>query len=134
MTAAGATATRRTRRPGVSAGGSPGRRRRAARRWIQDAVQGEVKVSRDAVLDDMILLRADGTPTYMLAVVVNNHDMDVTQIIRGDDHLTNNVPPTDGDLLDAMGWDAPGFAHIPLILGSDGAKLSKRHGALGVQE
>jgi len=96
---------------------------------IQDAVQGEVKVE-NAVLDDMILLRADGTPTYMLAVVVDDHDMDVTHVIRGDDHLNNAFRQL--QLIRAMGWPEPVYAHIPLIHGPDGAKLSKRHGALGV--
>jgi glutamyl-tRNA synthetase len=96
---------------------------------IQDAVQGEVKVE-NAVLDDMILLRADGTPTYMLAVVVDDHDMDVTHVIRGDDHLNNAFRQL--QIIRAMGWPEPVYAHIPLIHGPDGAKLSKRHGALGV--
>ena len=78
----------------------------------------------------MVLLRSDGTPTYMLAVVVDDHDMGVTQIIRGDDHLTNAARQT--QIYDALGWSVPGMAHIPLIHGPDGAKLSKRHGALGV--
>jgi glutamyl-tRNA synthetase len=96
---------------------------------IEDAVQGRV-VFPNKDLDDFILLRSDGTPTYMLAVVVDDHDMGVTQIIRGDDHLTNAARQT--HIYDAMGWTAPAFAHIPLIHGPDGAKLSKRHGALGV--
>jgi glutamyl-tRNA synthetase len=96
---------------------------------IQDAVQGEVKVE-NAQLDDMILLRADGTPTYMLAVVVDDHDMDVTHVIRGDDHLNNAFRQL--QIIRAMGWPEPVYAHIPLIHGPDGAKLSKRHGALGV--
>ncbi len=96
---------------------------------IQDAVQGEVKVE-NAQLDDMILLRADGTPTYMLAVVVDDQDMDVTHVIRGDDHLNNAFRQL--QLIRAMGWREPVYAHIPLIHGPDGAKLSKRHGALGV--
>ncbi len=96
---------------------------------IQDAVQGEVKVE-NAQLDDMILLRADGTPTYMLAVVVDDHDMGVTHVIRGDDHLNNAFRQL--QIIRAMGWPEPVYAHIPLIHGSDGAKLSKRHGALGV--
>ncbi|MDH5747847.1 MAG: glutamate--tRNA ligase [Rhodospirillales bacterium] len=97
---------------------------------INDLVQGEVTVA-NTQLDDMILLRADGTPTYMLAVVVDDHDMGVTHVIRGDDHLTNAFRQT--QLYKAMGWDIPEFAHIPLIHGADGAKLSKRHGALGVE-
>ena len=81
-------------------------------------------------LDDLVLLRSDGTPTYMLAVVVDDHDMGVTHIIRGDDHLTNAARQK--QIYDAMGWEVPIMAHIPLIHGPDGAKLSKRHGALGV--
>lgn len=96
---------------------------------IADLVQGSVTVGNEQ-LDDMILLRADGTPTYMLSVVVDDHDMGVTHIIRGDDHLTNAFRQT--QLYAALGWQAPLFAHIPLIHGADGAKLSKRHGALGV--
>jgi len=95
---------------------------------IDDGVQGRV-VFQNRDLDDFILLRSDGTPTYMLAVVVDDHDMGVTQIIRGDDHLTNAARQT--HIYEAMGWQAPAFAHIPLIHGADGAKLSKRHGALG---
>ena len=97
---------------------------------IDDLVQGEVKVANEQ-LDDMILMRADGTPTYMLAVVVDDHDMGVTHVIRGDDHLTNAFRHY--QLYTALGWDVPVFAHIPLIHGPDGAKLSKRHGALGVE-
>jgi glutamyl-tRNA synthetase len=96
---------------------------------IQDAVQGEVTVE-NAQLDDMILLRADGTPTYMLAVVVDDQDMGVTHVIRGDDHLNNAFRQL--QIIKAMGWPEPVYAHIPLIHGPDGAKLSKRHGALGV--
>lgn len=96
---------------------------------ITDAVQGSVTVANDQ-LDDMVLLRADGTPTYMLAVVVDDHDMAVTHVIRGDDHLTNAFRQF--QLYKALGWQAPVFAHVPLIHGSDGAKMSKRHGALGV--
>ena len=96
---------------------------------IQDAVQGEVKVE-NAQLDDMILLRADGTPTYMLAVVVDDYDMGVTHVIRGDDHLNNAFRQL--QIIHAMGWPEPAYAHLPMILGPDGAKLSKRHGALGV--
>jgi glutamyl-tRNA synthetase len=97
---------------------------------IDDMVQGTVRVA-NSQLDDMILLRADGTPTYMLSVVVDDHDMGITHIIRGDDHLTNAFRQT--HLYQAMGWSVPQFAHIPLIHGADGAKLSKRHGALGVE-
>ncbi len=97
---------------------------------IHDRVQGDVTFqNRD--LDDLVLLRSDGTPTYMLSVVVDDHDMDVTHIIRGDDHLTNAARQK--QIYDALGWTAPIFAHIPLIHGPDGAKLSKRHGALGVE-
>ncbi|MFT4620279.1 MAG: glutamyl-tRNA synthetase [Sulfitobacter sp.] len=97
----------------------------------KDAVQGDVKVRNDQ-LDDMVLLRGDGTPTYMLAVVVDDHDMGVTHVIRGDDHLNNAARQT--QIYIAMGWDLPIFAHIPLIHGEDGKKLSKRHGAVGVEE
>ncbi len=96
---------------------------------IMDQVQGEVRVANEQ-LDDYVILRGDGTPTYMLSVVVDDHDMGVTNVIRGDDHLTNAFRQK--ALYDAMGWDVPTFAHIPLIHGPDGAKLSKRHGALGV--
>ena len=97
---------------------------------IEDLVQGKVTVA-NRELDDMVLLRADGTPTYMLAVVVDDHDMGVTHAIRGDDHLNNAF--RQAQLYFAMGWELPLFAHIPLIHGSDGKKLSKRHGALGVE-
>ena len=102
---------------------------------IKDEVQGSVSV-RNEELDDYIILRADGTPTYMLAVVVDDHDMGVTHVIRGDDHLNNafrQLPIYSA--MDAIegGWPEPTYAHIPLIHGSDGAKLSKRHGALGVE-
>jgi len=97
---------------------------------IEDRVQGPVTV-RNAELDDMVLLRSDGTPTYMLAVVVDDHDMGVTHIIRGDDHLNNAFRQL--ALIKAMGWPEPVYAHVPLIHGQDGAKLSKRHGALGVE-
>jgi len=97
---------------------------------VDDAVQGRVTwANRD--LDDLVLLRSDGTPTYMLAVVVDDHDMGVTQIIRGDDHLTNAARQS--QIFAALGWEIPRMAHIPLIHGADGAKLSKRHGALGVE-
>ncbi|USG59603.1 glutamate--tRNA ligase [Sneathiella marina] len=97
---------------------------------VEDAVQGPVTFS-NSQLDDMILLRADGTPTYMLSVVVDDYDMGVTDIIRGDDHLTNAARQQ--QLIEAIGWRIPKVAHIPLIHGADGAKLSKRHGALGVE-
>jgi glutamyl-tRNA synthetase len=96
---------------------------------IDDKVQGPVTVA-NAELDDMVLLRSDGTPTYMLAVVVDDHDMGVTHVIRGDDHLNNAFRQL--ALIRAMQWQEPIYAHIPLIHGADGAKLSKRHGALGV--
>ena len=96
---------------------------------IDDQVQGRVTVA-NAELDDFVLLRSDGTPTYMLAVVVDDHDMGVTHVIRGDDHLNNAFRQL--VIIAAMGWPVPVYAHVPLIHGSDGAKLSKRHGALGV--
>ena len=98
---------------------------------IQDAVQGDVTIGNDQ-MDDMVLLRSDGTPVYMLAVVVDDHDMGVTHIIRGDDHLTNAFRQK--MIYDAMGWDVPVMAHVPLIFGPDGKKLSKRHGATGAAE
>ncbi len=98
---------------------------------IADVVQGDVTI-RNSELDDMVLLRSDGTPTYMLAVVVDDHDMGVTHVIRGDDHL-NNAARQMG-IYSAMGWPLPVYAHIPLIFGPDGKKLSKRHGATGVAE
>jgi glutamyl-tRNA synthetase len=97
---------------------------------VADKVQGEVRFPNKD-LDDFIILRSDGNPTYMHAVVVDDHDMGVTHIIRGDDHLTNAARQT--IIYEAMGWDVPVMAHIPLIHGADGAKLSKRHGALGVE-
>ncbi|MEO1399115.1 MAG: glutamate--tRNA ligase, partial [Pseudomonadota bacterium] len=97
---------------------------------IDDAVQGVVKFPNKD-LDDLVLLRSDGSPTYMLAVVVDDHDMGVTDIIRGDDHLTNAARQT--VIYQALGWEVPNMAHIPLIHGADGAKLSKRHGALGAE-
>lgn len=98
---------------------------------IEDAVQGRVTV-QNAQLDDMIILRSDGTPTYMHAVVVDDHDMGVTHVVRGDDHLNNAFRQK--VIFEAMGWNVPVFAHVPLIHGPDGAKLSKRHGAQGAQE
>ncbi|MCB1452212.1 MAG: glutamate--tRNA ligase [Rhizobiaceae bacterium] len=97
---------------------------------VRDQVQGEVRFPNKD-LDDFIILRSDGNPTYMHAVVVDDHDMGVTHIIRGDDHLTNAARQQ--IIYDAMGWDIPVMAHVPLIHGPDGAKLSKRHGALGVE-
>ena len=96
---------------------------------IEDKVQGRV-VWQNTDLDDLVLLRSDGTPTYMLAVVVDDHDMGITHVIRGDDHLTNAARQK--HIYDALGWRVPDMAHIPLIHGPDGSKLSKRHGALGV--
>jgi len=98
---------------------------------IEDRVQGRVAV-RNEELDDFVLLRSDGSPTYMLAVVVDDHDMGVTHIVRGDDHLNNAFRQL--AIIRAMGWPEPVYAHVPLIHGADGAKLSKRHGALGVHD
>jgi len=97
---------------------------------IEDRVQGRV-VFANKDLDDLILLRSDGSPTYMLSVVVDDHDMGITHVIRGDDHLTNAARQT--QIFKALGWEPPIYAHVPLIHGSDGAKLSKRHGALGAE-
>src|SRR5262249_37585166 len=97
---------------------------------VQDLVQGEVRIANQQ-LDDMVLLRGDGTPTYMLSVVVDDHDMAITHVIRGDDHLTNTFRQL--QLYRAMAWSEPAFAHVPMILGPDGTKLSKRHGALGIE-
>jgi glutamyl-tRNA synthetase len=116
------------------AGISPAIRLRAPREGetiLRDLVQGEVRVN-NAELDDMIILRSDGTPTYLHAVVVDDHDMGITHVIRGDDHLTNTFRQI--QIYQAMGWDLPEFAHIPLIHGADGAKLSKRHGAVSILE
>lgn len=98
---------------------------------VHDKVQGDVRFSND-VLDDFVLLRSDGTPTYMLSVVVDDYDMGVTHIIRGDDHLTNAARQR--QIIDAMNWPVPTYAHLPLLHGEDGQKLSKRHGALGIHE
>ena len=98
---------------------------------IDDVVQGRVEV-QNSEIDDFVLLRADGSPTYMLAVCVDDHDMGVTHVIRGDDHLNNAF--RQAQIYQAAGWDLPAFGHIPLIHGADGAKLSKRHGAVGVEE
>ncbi|MBI1239568.1 MAG: glutamate--tRNA ligase [Alphaproteobacteria bacterium] len=98
---------------------------------IADQVQGDVRFA-NAVLDDFVLLRSDGTPTYMLSVVVDDHDMGITHVIRGDDHLTNAARQR--QIIDAMGWPVPVYAHLPMLHGEDGAKLSKRHGALGIHE
>jgi glutamyl-tRNA synthetase len=98
---------------------------------LHDLVQGEVRVG-NAELDDMIVLRSDGSPTYLHAVVCDDHDMAISHVIRGDDHLTNTFRQI--QVFEAMGWERPAFAHIPLIHGADGAKLSKRHGAVSVLE
>ena len=123
----------RDRAPGPEQEGQPFvvrlRAERDGETTIHDRVQGAVTV-RNAELDDMVLLRSDGTPTYMLAVVVDDRDMGVTHVIRGDDHLNNAFRQL--GIVRAMGWPEPVYAHIPLIHGADGAKLSKRHGALGV--
>ncbi len=104
---------------------------RDGRTVIPDQVQGDIAIGNDQ-LDDMVLLRADGSPVYMLAVAVDDHDMGVTHVIRGDDHLNNAARQM--MIYEAMGWPLPVYAHIPLIHGPDGKKLSKRHGALGVDE
>ena len=98
---------------------------------LHDIVQGTVTVSNNQ-LDDMVLVRSDDTPTFMLSVVVDDHDMDITHVVRGDDHLTNTFRQM--QIYKAFGWNIPNFGHIPLIHGPDGAKLSKRHGALGIEE
>ncbi|MDR3031370.1 MAG: glutamate--tRNA ligase, partial [Holosporales bacterium] len=98
---------------------------------VNDMVQGEVSVD-NSQLDDLVLLRSDGTPTYMLSVVVDDHDMKITHVIRGDDHLTNTFRQI--QIYKAFGWDIPKFGHIPLIYGPDGTKLSKRHGAVSAQD
>ncbi len=104
---------------------------RAGETVVEDLVQGTVRVA-NAELDDMIILRSDGTPTYLHAVVVDDHDSGVSHVIRGDDHLTNTFRQI--QIYDALGWNRPEFAHLPLIHGPDGAKLSKRHGAVSVLE
>jgi glutamyl-tRNA synthetase len=125
----------RDREPGPEQAGKPYAIRIKAPREgetvVQDLVQGEVRVA-NSELDDMIILRSDGTPTYLHAVVVDDHDMAITHVIRGDDHLTNTFRQC--VVYDAMGWRRPHFAHIPLIHGADGTKLSKRHGAVSVLE
>ncbi|MDE2516270.1 MAG: glutamate--tRNA ligase [Rhodospirillales bacterium] len=116
------------------AGIAPAIRLRAPREGetvVEDLVQGRVRVA-NAELDDMIILRSDGSPTYLHAVVVDDHDMGISHVIRGDDHLTNTFRQV--QVYQAMGWEVPAFAHIPLIHGADGAKLSKRHGAVSVLE
>jgi glutamyl-tRNA synthetase len=125
--------TWRDRDPAEAPPGVPGAIRLKAPREgetvVEDLVQGTVRVA-NAELDDMIILRSDGRPTYLHAVVVDDHDMGITHVIRGDDHLTNTFRQC--QVYDAMGWMRPAFAHIPLIHGQDGAKLSKRHGAVSV--
>jgi glutamyl-tRNA synthetase len=125
----------RDREPGPGEAGRPFAIRLKAPREgetvVEDLVQGAVRVA-NSELDDMIILRSDGTPTYLHAVVVDDHDMGITHVIRGDDHLTNTFRQC--QVYDAMGWHRPRFAHIPLIHGADGAKLSKRHGAVSVLE
>ena len=96
---------------------------------IRDSVKGEVSIS-NSELDDLIILRSDGTPTYNLTVVVDDHDMQIDCVIRGDDHINNT--PKQINLYEAMGWNVPKFGHVPMILGSDGSRLSKRHGALNL--
>jgi glutamyl-tRNA synthetase len=119
---------------GAPKGVAPAIRLRAPREGstvVDDLVQGRVEVA-NTELDDMIILRSDGTPTYLHAVVVDDHDMEITHVIRGDDHLTNTF--RQAQVYDLMGWSRPAFAHVPLIHGADGAKLSKRHGATSVFE
>ncbi len=103
----------------------------AGETMVDDLVQGSVRVA-NSELDDMIILRSDGTPTYLHAVVVDDHDMAITHVIRGDDHMTNTFRQL--QIYQGMGWDLPRFAHLPMIHGVDGAKLSKRHGAVSVLE
>lgn len=125
----------RDRDPAEAPAGAPFvirlRAQQAGETIVHDKVQGDVRFANDQ-LDDMILLRSDGTPTYMLAVVVDDHDMGVTHVIRGADHLNNAARQL--QIIQAMGWPIPVYAHVPLIHGPDGAKLSKRHGALAVDE
>ncbi len=124
----------RDREPGLAERGKPFAVRIKAQTEgetvIHDVVQGEVKTA-NSQLDDMVLLRSDGTPTYMLAVVVDDHDMGVTHVLRGADHLNN--APRQLQIIEALGWPVPVYGHVPLIHGADGAKLSKRHGALAVE-
>ena len=98
---------------------------------IDDIIQGRIKVANEE-MDDFIILRSDGTPTYMLSVVVDDHDMNVTHVVRGHDHLTNTF--RQNIIYEAMKWEKPITAHMPLIHGSDGSKMSKRHGAIDVEE
>ena len=124
----------RDRTPGAEEDGKPFvvrlRAPQTGETVVHDLIQGDVTFANEN-LDDMILLRSDGTPTYMLAVVVDDHDMGVTHVIRGDDHLNNAARQL--QIIQAMGWPEPVYGHLPLIHGPDGAKLSKRHGALSVE-
>jgi len=124
----------RDRDPGEAPAGAPYvirlRAPQTGETIVHDVVQGDVRFGNEQ-LDDMVLLRSDGTPTYMLAVVVDDFDMDVTHVIRGDDHLNNAARQL--QIIHAMGWPEPVYGHLPLIHGPDGAKLSKRHGALAVE-
>ncbi len=124
----------RDRDPGPEQSGKPFVVRLKARSegetLVHDVIQGDVRFANDQ-LDDMILLRSDGSPTYMLAVVVDDFDMGITHVIRGDDHLNNAARQL--QIIEAMGWPIPIYGHLPLIHGHDGAKLSKRHGALAVE-
>jgi glutamyl-tRNA synthetase len=124
----------RDRDPGEAPAGAPFvirlRAPQTGETIVQDVVQGDVRFANDQ-LDDMVLLRSDGTPTYMLAVVVDDYDMGVTHVIRGDDHLNNAARQL--QIIHAMGWPEPIYGHVPLIHGPDGAKLSKRHGALAIE-
>ncbi len=124
----------RDRDPGEAPAGAPFAVRLKARQTgetiVHDLVQGDVRFAHEQ-LDDMVLLRGDGNPTYMLAVVVDDYDMGITHIIRGDDHLNNAARQL--QIIEALGWPEPVYAHLPLIHGPDGAKLSKRHGALAVE-
>ncbi len=125
----------RDREPGPEQGNQPYvirlRAEQTGETVVRDHVQGDVTFRNDH-LDDLILLRSDGTPTYMLAVVVDDHDMGVTHVVRGDDHLNNAARQM--QIIKGLGWDAPDYAHVPLLHGPDGAKFSKRHGAQGVRE
>lgn len=125
----------RDREPGAAQGNQPYvirlRAEQTGETVVRDHVQGDVTFRNDH-LDDLILLRSDGSPTYMLAVVVDDHDMGVTHVVRGDDHLNNAARQM--QIIKGLGWDAPDYAHVPLLHGPDGAKFSKRHGAQGVRE
>jgi glutamyl-tRNA synthetase len=124
----------RDRDPGEAPAGAPFvvrlRAPQTGETIVHDVVQGDVRFANDQ-LDDLVLLRSDGTPTYMLAVVVDDFDMGVTHVIRGDDHLNNAARQL--QIIHAMGWPEPIYGHVPLIHGPDGAKLSKRHGALAIE-